>query len=223
MTDTSFGIQLAPTFTSSVKTWAGAAVPLSLAGAFTLGVYGLFRWPAQQLLEDDRVYSSVAVDLVGLIVAGTLAVPWYFYALAAVDGREINLIEPFVDKRAFAHQAVASFWFWAAVLLGLRYLFGIPSLFVVLLYAFHGFVIADGTKGGMMALGQSVRLTEGKRVGLFAIAGLLMIFNLFGAIAAGFDGLPTTARILGAGLGLVVTTSITLVIGATIYREFAGE
>lgn len=224
MSDSTFGVQLVPTFTSAVRSWWTAVVPMSLAALLTLGVYGAFRFPANQLFQDDRVYQSVAVDLVGLIAAGTLAVPWYHYALAAADGRDIDLAAPFADKKLFAHQAVASFWFWAAILLGLRYLFGIPSLFAVLVYAFHGYAVADGrSKGGMMALGMSVRITEGRRIGLFAVGGLLLIFNFFGMMGLGVEELPTGLRYALAVIGLAITSSITLVIGAMLYRVFEKD
>jgi hypothetical protein len=224
MSDSTFGVQLAPTFTDSVKAWWTAVVPLSVGALLTLVVYGAFRYPANELFVDDKIYQSVALDLVGLIIAGTLAVPWYHYALAAADGREIDLAAPFADKKLFAYQAVASFWFWAAVLLGLRYLWGIPSIFAMLLYAFHGYVVADGrSKGGMMALGTSVRLTEGRRVGLFAIAGLLLVFNLFGMIGWGLEDLSAPVRLLLAVVGLTVTSSITLVMGAMLYRVFEKD
>ncbi len=224
MSDSTFGVELLPTFTESVKAWWGSVIPLTVGGVITFAIYGVLRWPAQSLLDQGRTLEYIALDLTGLILAATASVPWYRYALAAADGRKVDLGEPFVDPKRFFHQFVASFWFWAGVLLGIQYFAGIPSLFVVLLYAFHGYVVADdASKGGMMALGTSVRLTEGRRTGLFAVGGLLFIFNMFGMIAAGFPSLPLAARIGGAAAGLVVTTSITLVMGALLYRVFEKD
>lgn len=225
MSDSTFGVELLPTFTSSVKAWWGSVVPLTLGALMTFAALFLVSLPARNLLEQDRTAAYIALNLLGLVLAGTASVPWYRYALAAADGHEAALAAPFVsDPGRFLQQFVASFWFWAGVLLGIQYFGGIPSLIVILLYAFHGYVIADGkAKGGMMALGTSVRLTSGRRVGLFAVGGLLFIFNLFGFIGLGAETLPTPIRAVLLAIGLSITTSITLVMGAMLYRVFEQD
>ncbi len=222
----SFGVELLPTFANSWKVWWANVIPLSIGALVTLAVYAVFRIPAQQLFEDGEVYVSILIDLIGLIIAGSLAVPWYTFALKAARGQKIDVRAAF-DGRLMGYQAAASFWFWAGVLLGFRYLLGLPSLFVVLLYAFHGYVVADdrskNTRGGLRALGTSVRLTEGKRVGLFGIMALLVIFNMFGAITLGFEQGVTPLTMAGALVGLTITTSVTLVFGAFLYDAFRKE
>ncbi len=207
-------------FTRGFRGFAQNALPLVATGLVTLVVYGAFRWPAQQLFNDDKVYQSIAVDLVGLILAGTIAYPWYSYALDSARGEKADLARPFANRRLFFAQFVSSFWFWAGVLLGVRYLAGLPSIFVILLYAFHGYVIADGkAKSGLVALGTSVRLGQGRRIALFALGTLLVIFNLFGAISLGFEVNPSLDPLMIgiAVVGLAVTTSVTLVCGAVLY------
>ncbi len=221
-----FGISLGPAFVDACKAYATNIVPITGAAALTLAVYACFRIPAQRLFEDERIFESLVVDLIGLILGGALAVPWYDYCLHAARGERIDLAAPF-SLRLIGYQAVASFWFWAGVLLGFRYLLGLPSILVVLLYAFHGYVVADDrskeSRGGMRALGTSVRLTEGKRIGLFAVMALLIIFNMFGALPLGFEQGVTPVTIAGAAVGLTITTSITLVFGALIYDTFLKE
>ena len=106
--------------------------------------------------------------------------------------------------------------FWAAFLLGLRYLAGIPSIFATLFYGFYGYVVADrAAKGGLRALGTSVRLGTKRRVALFAILALFAVFNLLAAIPLGYDvSLLTVVLTLAL---LTVTASITLVGGACLY------
>lgn len=215
-----FGVRLGEVFLSGIKGYAKNVVPLSLASLATLGTYLAFRFPAQRAFLDEQVFTSIGLDLVGMILASVIAHPWYSYSLDAEAGRPIDLIKPFRTPYNFYVQAVASFWFWAGILLGLRYLFGLPSVIVLLFYAFYGYIVADGrTDSGLKALGHSARLGEKKRVGLFAIAGILFVFNLFGAIAIGFSVTPLTIGL--AVLGVVITSSITLVGGARIYRTFA--
>lgn len=213
-----FGASVGEIFASGIRGYLANALPLTLAGIATLGVYTVFRIPAQRAFEAQDIYQSLAIDLVGLFLASIVAMGWYAYALAAFDGRKLtfsSIIENFGAR--FMAQAVASFWFWAAILLGLRYLLGIPSLLAVVFYAFYGYVIADGkAKGGLAALGYSAKLGDGKRIGLAALAIVLLLFMLLGAFPLGF-GTSTAMRLL-AVLGLVVTSSIILVAGAGIYR-----
>ena len=215
-----FGVRVGEVFSTGFRGYFKNVLPLSLAGAATLGTYWLFRSPAQGLFEDGQIWTSIAVDLVGLILASIIAYPWYTYALAAEAGETVDLREPFRHPYRFYTQAVASFWFWAGVLLGLRYLFGLPSIVIALFYAFYGYLVADGVDdSGLKVLGHSVRVGEKKRVGLFAIAALLFVFNLFGAIAIGF-GQTLVFQVL-TFVGVVITSSITLVGGARIYRALS--
>lgn len=217
--DSTFGIRLASIFTLGARGYVRNIVPLSSAGLVTMLVYLAFRVPAQGAADDGRVLVSLALDLVGLVFSGVVAYPWYSYALSAAAGDPIVVGAPFKNYDRFSTQAVASIWFWAGVLLGLRYLFGLPALLALAFYAFYGYVVADGyTDSGLKALGRSAALGEGRRIGLVAIGGLLLIFNLFGAIAVGFGVNPLTITL--ALMGLLITTNITLVGGAVIYRRF---
>ena len=66
-----------------------------------------------------------------------------------------------------------------------------------------------------------MRLGEGKRLGLFAFATLFLIFNLFGGIALGFGF--SILNIVGAVIGMAITTSVTLVSGAAIYLAVLAD
>lgn len=211
-----FGIRPAEVFATGFRGYLNNIVPLTLAALIVLAVYAAFRYPSELLLDDDRVWAARMLDLAGLLIAGTLAYPWYRYSLDAADGKKVDPKAPFATPVKFAHQAAASFWFFAGVVLGQQYLGGIPAILAVLLYAFYGFVVVESKDGGLKALGTSVRLGEGRRIGLFAIGGMLFVFNILGAagVAAGLNPLGYGLAVLG----LSVTTSITLVAGAAIYR-----
>lgn len=67
--------------------WAryrAAFVPVTAAGAVTFAVYGVFRWWSDSI---DAPWTSFGVELLGLIVAGAVSLPWYRRALAAADGQ----------------------------------------------------------------------------------------------------------------------------------------
>ena len=213
-----FPIGMTEVLSRGFKGYTANIIPLTIGAIVTMGVYAPFRWYGQQLFDDERFFRFMAVEVVGLVIAGTIAYPWYFYALDAARGKKSQLAEPFENPRRFAVQAVSSFWFWAGVLLGVRYLLGLPSIVVLLLYAFHGYVIAAGkSKSGLLALGTSVRLGQGRRFGLLAIGVLLLILNFVGAVGAGFEQLDLPVRIGLAFIGLCVTTSVSLVVGAVLF------
>lgn len=212
-----FGTSFGQIFLAGVRGYFRQPIPLSAAALVTLSVYLVFRLQAQAAFEAGDIVQSIVLDLVGLVLASIVAYPWYSYALDADRGDPIDVRSPLRNKRLFYTQAVASFWFWAAVLLGLRYLFGIPSLLAVVFYAFYGFVTADGkVDGGLMALGTSARITEGKRIGILALAGVFFFFNIFGAVALGFA--VNAGTIILAVAGLTITTNITMVSGAHLFR-----
>lgn len=221
-TQPTFGVGIGEAFGAGIRGYVRNVVPLSVAGAATLAVFLGFRFPAQAAADSGSLLRSLLLDLVGLVAAAVVAYPWFSYALDADRGVPIDIGKPFSNLSGFGTQAVASFWFWAAILFGLRYLYGIPSIIALLFYAFYGFVIADQqAQTGLRALGTSARLGEGRRVGLFAVAALLVVFNMFGAIAVGFGANPLTWAL--TFVGLLITTNVSLVIGARIYRVFRNE
>lgn len=218
-----FGIGIGEAFKEGFNGWKSNIVPLAVGGVVPLAVTLAFSTWASEFNVDGQVQQDwrwFALNFVGWVLAGTLSYPWYMYALRAADGEEINLGEPFETPKRFLHQFVASFWFFAGFLLGIRF-FLLPAIAVLVLYAFYGYLIADSDKGGTWALGTSVRMGEKRRIGLFGISVLFMIFNFFG-LFPGVAVQQMTLRPIVAVLGLVVTASITLVSGAHIYRVFRG-
>jgi|GEM_PF-802943 len=227
-----FGIRIPDVFKAGFTGYFKNIVPLTLAALATLAVYGIFRYEAQQAFDQERDFASIAIDLVGLVVAGTISYPWYYYALQAARGEKVELGAPFYYMNRFGHQFVGSAFFWAGVLFGVRYgraLAFLPALVIMMFYAFHGYVVADtppnkeGMRGGTYALGTSVRLGDKRRFGLFAIACLFMLLNFVGAMTGlAFLQRDPDAQITGIAtvvIGLAITTSITMVSGAYMYDE----
>lgn len=217
-TDKSFGINLAQTFFGSVEGYFKALLPITLAGIATTGVAAAGFIFVQDPIGAQSSYGSTALFLGVMTIAGVVALPWFSYALAIAEERKIGWSEPFRSPGRFYAQLVCSFWFWAAFLLGLRYLAGIPSIVAVVFYAFYGYVLADGAVDkGLAALGASVQLGQGRRLGLAAIAGLFAFFFSFGASGFGVEGWSDTARYGSTILGTAVTGSIIMIAGAKIY------
>ncbi len=195
---------------------------LLLGGALTFAIYAAFRVPAQGLLDDDRRVAAIALDVIGGVVAATAAYPWFTYALRASRDEAVSLAEPLATMGRFFAQFVASFWFWAAVMLGFRYLFGVPAILALIFYAFYGYVVVDRHDlGGMKALGTSVRLGDKRRVAIFAIGAMFAVFNMLGTIPLWYGFNPAT--IVATLALLLVTTSVTLVAGAALYNTLKVE
>ncbi len=208
-----FPLRISVMFRRGIVGYARNFLPLTAAAAAPFAVYLAFRVAA---INQERFLASIALDLVGMVLAGTVSLPWFSYALDAARDKPIDILGPLGDVVSFVAQLVCSFWFWAAVLLGLRYLFGIPALFAAVFYGFYGYVVADGTaKGGLRALGTSVRLGTGRRVALFAVMALFAVFNFAAALPLGYGvNAVTIASTIAVAL---VTTSITVVAGACLY------
>lgn len=242
-----FGIGIGEIFTVGFRGFFDRrnAVILTLAGLPVLIVFGLSSLPwrsfdmelTAQVGNDANASLTIFEQLqwIGLLLlaafpAGVVSAPWFRYALDAADGRKINVMAPLIDGQKWLHHAFATFWFWAGITVGLRYsviIPALPSILVLVLYPFYGYIIADGREiNGLKALGVSVRMGAKKRIGLFAIAGLFFVFNIFGAVGFGVgleDGDPTVLGIVLGVLGISVSASITLVSGAAIYRTLEGN
>lgn len=211
-----FPLSIGAMFRQGAAGYVKNLVPLTAAAAATFAVYGGFRVLAQTAANDGQELRSLGLDVVGLMLAGTVSLPWFAYALDAARQKPIDIAGPFRGDGLFYAQFVCAFWFWAAFMLGLRYLAGIPSIFAALFYGFYGYVVADrASKGGLRALGTSVRLGGRRRIALFAILALFSVFNLVAAIPLGYQVTPLTIAI--TVVALLVTSSITVVSGACLY------
>lgn len=194
---------------------------LTLGAFATFAVSGLFLLLAQVARDDGQEIMWVVLSLVGLVLAGTVALPWFSYALDAARAQPVDLSGPWRDGSMFSAQFVCAIWFWAAFMLGIRFLFGLPSILALLFYGFHGYVVADrAAKGGLRALGTSVRLGHGRRIALFAILALFVLFNLLAALPASY-GSPALVAV--SVVAFSVTASITLVAGAALYDELTAR
>ena len=203
-------------FRRGVEGFQRNPVALLLAGLLSIAGYAVFGIPAQQMLDDGDRVPALILNIVGLVLGGTLAHPWYVVALASDRGEKADLAAALRSGDRFFAQLVGSFWFWAAFILGIQYLAGIPSIVVLIFYSFYGFIVADLRYGGMRALGTSVRLGEGRRIGIFAIAAMYGVFNFAAFLPLGY-AVNVGTIVLSAAVALV-TTSITMVAGAALYE-----
>ena len=191
-------------------------LPLLVGAATTLGTYAIARLAAAHFESEGLVGVSIVTDLAGLIVASVVALAWYRASLSVARGESAELLAMLPTPDLIRTQVIASFWFWAGVFLGARYLAGLLSIAVVVFYGFYGYVVADRRRrSGLKALGESVRLGEGLRVGVFAVTALFLLLNLAPFIALGFAVNNLTIGISLAGFLLTATLSVSA--GAVLY------
>ena len=197
--------------TDSWRGFRANVTSLLVPSVATLGVYtvALLLIPT---IEDPWASFGAAVG--ALVVATTVAYPWFVAALAAVDAEGTS---PGVQVERFSDQLVASLFFWAGVLLGLRYLLGLPAIIVVVFYAFFGYAVADNPRRkALRSLGWSVYLGQGNRMRLIAIGLVLALLNLLAVSPVGL-GINVATVVVSAGL-VLITANLSMVVGARLYR-----
>ena len=119
---------------------------------------------------------------------------------------------------------VASFWFWAGMLLAFQFriLGGLPAVAITMAYAFFGFVVDERhDQGGLKALGTSVRIGDGRRFALLALVCLYSVvgFVVFLLAASAAVGVGLTGAAASAVVAVMMTPFIafTLVAWASLY------
>lgn len=182
-----------------------------ISAAIVFAVFGSARVLATASADRGQVIAGLAIDVVGSVIATVVALPWFRTALAgerdsAPGGSPLDGI---------GAMTVGAIFFWAGVLLGLRYLFGIPSIVVMVMYAFFGFAIADGQASGLHALGTSVRIGQGRRTVVGVVGLVLGFLNMLAAVPLALEATPLTIAISAILLGL--TTSVSMGTGAHLY------
>jgi hypothetical protein len=217
-----FPLQPTAMFKAGVQGFLRAPVQLLFGAMITFGISVGMYLPFRDRISDNPGPPEFFVMFVGFVFAATGAYFWYSYALDAARGNAVELAKPFRTWERLPAQFVASFWFWAGLLIGIPMMF-LPALIVLIFYAFYGFVIVDRPDlGGLKALGTSVRLGDKRRIALFAIATLALLFNFI--VPAMAFTIKSSAVAVPIWLALLlVTTSITMVGGAALYDVLNQE
>ncbi len=224
---TPFGIGMGEMLTVGWKGYRANFVSVTIPAIVTFATFWLSFILARSV---DGVWQQTFVLLGGLVVTSAVSLPWYRAALNAHDGVDARLPSLFKDPGRIGTMMFASVFVWAGIQFGLRYLRGIPSVFVIIMYGFYGFIITEEPEvGGMKALGQSVLLGQGKKMGIAVVAAVLLLLNLASALPVGLilSVLPGSGTgPVGQGLAvtfLIFTTSWSMVCGAAVYRMLQGR
>jgi uncharacterized membrane protein len=129
-------------------------------------------------------------------------------ALAAARGREVRFSQLFEGyphvPSLFVSMLVSSVLVFAGLLLLI-----VPGVYLMLMFLFYGHCIVDRSLGPFRGLGMSVSVTRGIKLSLLAVLFLVILLNFLG--------------LLCLGVGLLVTTPITLVTVAHCYCQVADR
>ncbi len=200
-----------------IDNYRRALVPATAMAFVVLAVFGVARVIAQRFVDDGNLLAAFVIDFAGLSLASVIALPWFRLALQVERGKPAAMPSP--SSLEWGSMVVATLFFWGGVMLGIRYMVGIPSIFVLIWYGLFGYAVATGVGPGLRALGTSVRLGQGRRWTVALLALVLAFMNLLGLlpIGAGVNPVTVTATIVL----LAITTNVSMGAGAHLFDWLA--
>lgn len=198
------------------STYRKNVIPASLAALPVLGLYGASLVVTSNMTESPELV-TLTVTLAGLVIATVFAAPWFRMTLNMERGLDNWRAAMSSPPLQFGAMFSAAFLFWAGIQFGFRFLYGIPSVFILVWYGLFGFGVAEGEKSGPKAIGTSVRIGQGRRPVVATMASVLIALNLIGALPVGFGITPLTIAL--SIIGLTITTNISMSAGARLYQR----
>jgi hypothetical protein len=197
-----------------VATFRGAIGPRMGLAVLVLAIAAAARALAQTGVDDGKILVPLLIDFFGMTVATIIALPWFRVTLN-VEREADAPARALLEGLAWGPMIVGALFFWGGVFLGLRYLYGIPSVFVLIWYGLFAFAVASGEDQGLNALGASVRLGLGRRSVVAGVAVVLAILNFVALTPLGGGVNPLT---IAATIGLLaVTTNVSMGAGAHLF------
>ncbi len=125
-------------------------------------------------------------------------------ALSLHDGRTARVSDLFIHYPLAPAYFIASLFAALMVLVGLVLLI-VPGIFLMVLFQFYAFHIADGGAGAVAALRRSAETTRGERWRLFLFGLLAVLINVGGALCL--------------LVGLFLTVPVTFLAYAHVFRR----
>ena len=129
-------------------------------------------------------------------------------ALEAVDGVAPTFTAASGRFRRAPSYLLASFLYWAAVVIGLC-LAVVPGVIVAVRWALFRFVLATKAQSALTSLHESASLSSLQRWRLFRVLALCAVLNLAGAAVL--------------GLGLLIAFPVTVILRASHFRDLQRQ
>lgn len=174
-------------------------------------LFAVVMWAAQFLLnalQPEGAAGALVFGLLGIVVSSLVTLGWIRLALDITDGRPVTKDAVVASFGLLVPYVVATIVYTVAVVVGLVLLI-VPGIIVAIMWVFYGFHVVDtGERSGMAALRRSTEITRGHRGKLFAFGLVLLLLNILGLIVL--------------IVGVLVTSAISLLAVAHVYRQLAG-
>lgn len=172
---------------------------IEVAALFAEGVVSI----GSTFMEDIGGFHEWAMSIAYFVVTMIIQLGAIKIALKYKDGKKVefaNLFDSFGILPAFMAAAVLTS---LAMVIGLAFLI-VPGIIVAIRFGFYGFLVLDEERGPIEAIRRSVAITTHVAFDLFLFGMLMVGINLLGFLAL--------------GLGLFVSTPVTILATAYIYR-----
>lgn len=180
----------------------------NLGLALAIGAAGiLFMLLLNGLTQASQRYAGLAMGfgLLSQLVQIVFSFVWVRFALAAVDGKPIDLQQLLPDDaKTFFNYVATSILLGLMVFIGLAF-FIVPGIYLAVRFGFAGYVVADGRADVLDAFHRSSEITRGTRGKLFLLALALLGLNVAGALAL--------------GVGLLFTVPMSIFATSLVYRR----
>jgi uncharacterized membrane protein len=178
--------------------------PLAIAA---LAVF-LVEVLTNSLTRQFEGFASLLMTLVSFFVGQVIAMGWVRMSLKITDGKEASIADFFERLDLLLPYAIASLLFSIMVALGLV-LFVVPGIILAIVFAFYGPALVDEELGSIDALKRSAAITRGNRGRLFLFGLAVLLLNVVG--------------LLFLVVGVLVTSGISLLAFAYVYRRLSGD
>lgn len=166
-------------------------------------IYALLT-SAGSIIQDDPGLG----DLVMYLIAGPITAGTYMYALRRVRGEEADLGDMFDGFKVFGKALGVFVLYSVMVVVGLVFLI-VPGIYVAIAFYPCMYLVLDDDLDVIETLRKAWRMTEDYRGKLFVVLLAVIGVNILGLIAL--------------GVGIIFTGALSLLVGAAVYQELAGN
>lgn len=151
---------------------------------------------------------AFVVGILALVAGIVMDVGLIVVALRLHDGRRVRVSDLFIHYPLAPAYFIATIIATLAVLVGLV-LIVVPGIFLMVLFQFYAYHIADEGAGAVAALRRSAETTRGARWRLFLFGLLTVLINVGGALCL--------------LVGLFLTVPLTLLARAYVLRQLQSK
>jgi uncharacterized membrane protein len=197
-------LDIAEAFRAGWRGFVANIAPLLIVALVVWVVTAVFNVRANQ----SPAVVQFVLGVVSFFVGQVVAIVWISLALAIVDGREITTDTLLPSGATLVSYIIASLLFSLMFAIGLVLLV-VPGIMVAVALGLYGWALVDKGLDPIEALRHSSRITSGNRWSVFVFLLAALALNIVG--------------VLLLVVGVLVTSAVTLIAGAHLYRQLDGS